>query len=106
GRVNAARAVAPPPMCASPSATASPASPASTGVIATFQATASCNAAATAEYRWMIAPPGAGWTLARDWNSNPSFGWNTAGLPGGAYQLDLAVRAAGTAGGQGETVLS
>ncbi len=105
GRINAASAVAPPPTCSSVSVTTNPPSPQNAGVLVNFMATASCGGAAP-EYRWMIAPPGGSWSLIRDWSPISTWSWNTAGLPGGLYQVDVSVRAGGATAAQAETVVN
>ncbi|HLQ62957.1 MAG TPA: glycosyl hydrolase family 18 protein, partial [Candidatus Acidoferrales bacterium] len=78
--------------CRRPTLNASPAAPRPTGTIVTLTAgDADC---ASPQFAFWVRPRGGSWSLLRSYDPSPTVPWNTSGLPGGAYDLDVWVRQA------------
>jgi len=71
------------------------ASPQPTGVKVTLTGSATCSG--TPEYRFWARPSGGTWAMVRDYAAPASFVWDTAGKPGGTYDLEVDVRDHGAA---------
>ena len=72
--------------------TSDKASPQATGTTITFTATST--GCSNPEYRYYVQDPFGAWSMARDYGA-PTFVWNTAGLVGGTYHVDVWVRQKG-----------
>jgi len=83
------------------SATAEQADPSKVDVAATG---ASCDVGETPVYAYYYLPPSGGYVLFQNFTASPTAVWNTAGLPSGAYQVVVVVRAA-SGGGQSSAYL-
>ena len=81
--------------CTSVSLASSPASPQAPGTAVTLSAGASGCTAPTYEF-WLLPPPGAAWSVAQQYGTGASFGWNTAGLAPGAYRVGVWARQSGS----------
>lgn len=80
-----------------------PEGPGPAGTVVTLTASgADCGVGETPEYRFFYRRDGATakWKMIRDWSTNASYAWNTAGLPSGKYSLLVYARAAGSTVGK------
>jgi Fibronectin type III domain len=82
-----------PPACASTNLSVSADPPQTPGGTITLTATAT--GCTSPSYEFWVQPPGGAWTIARPWGSS-TFGWNTAGLAPGEYQVGVWARRAGS----------
>ncbi len=80
--------------CTAVSETAAPASPQPPGTSVKFTATATGCPAPTYEF-WLLAPGGA-WSIVQAYSTSGTWTWNTSGLPGGTYLLDVYARQSGS----------
>ena len=85
---------APSNACTSVSESASPASPQAPGVVVTFKATSTGCPSPTYQF-WLQAPGGA-WTITQPFSASDTWTWNTTGLAGGTYLLDVYARQSGS----------
>ena len=61
----------------------------------TIALTAGATGCSNPEFEFWVMSPGGYWQVLRAYGSNPSFSWNTAGLPLGAYQVAVWARQQG-----------
>jgi hypothetical protein len=80
--------------CTSVSETAVPASPQPPGASVKFTATAAGCPAPTYQF-WLLAPGGS-WSVVQAYSTSNTWTWNTSGLAGGTYLLDVYVRQSGS----------
>ena len=59
-------------------------------------ATAGCDSGDTPTYKFFEEAPGGSWTVAQDWSTNATFGWNTSGAAPGTYYFEVWIRAQGS----------
>ncbi len=78
------------PACTTPTVATDLASPQGTGTVVTFTASTTTCPQPLYEF-WMMPPGTSSWILARPYSASPSFTWNTAGAPAGAYLLSAWV---------------
>ena len=76
--------------CASVTLTTNPSSPQVAGTTVGLTTTASC--AGTAQYRFSVRKPNAGWTIVQDFGGPNTYRWDTTALPLGGYGLEVDVR--------------
>ncbi|MBK07571.1 MAG: hypothetical protein CL920_20225 [Deltaproteobacteria bacterium] len=82
--------------CTSVTFATNPISPQPVGTSVTFVATGLCNAGVVPEFKfWHRAPSGA-WSVLRDWGTQSSATWNTAGLAKGVHIHQVWVRKQGS----------
>ncbi|HEY1456316.1 MAG TPA: glycosyl hydrolase family 18 protein [Candidatus Dormibacteraeota bacterium] len=77
--------------CMSAALASDKASPQPTGTSIGLTGSATC--AGTAQYRFMIQPPGGSWSVVQDFQAAPTFTWNASGA-GGTYNLELDAKSA------------
>ena len=80
--------------CSNATIAADHTSPQIPGTTVTFTGGAFC--AGTPQYRFWSSPPGAGWSVAQDYNTTNNIGWNTTGLPLGTYRWEVDARNLGS----------
>ena len=75
--------------CISTALTTDKASPQPTGTQVALTGAATCDG--TAQYRFMIQPPGGSWSLAQDFGASAAYIWHASGA-GGIYNLEVDAR--------------
>lgn len=71
----------------------------SVGSTTTFTADSNCNG--TPEYRWWVQTPATeitpvNWVMKKDWDTDKTFSWDTAGSPAGDYLVSAWIRVKGS----------
>ena len=80
--------------CASAALALSKPSPEPSGTVVALSGRASC--AGTAQYRFLLKPPGGAWKVVQAYGSATSYSWDTTGLADGVYGLEVDVRNQGS----------
>jgi len=86
-----------PGRCDTVGVNANPASPQPAGTQVTISATSTGCANPTYEF-WIKAPGASLYTLAQGYSSSATYSWNTAGLAGGTYAIDVWAKDANSPG--------
>ncbi len=79
------------PLCTTPSVVIDPPSAQGSNTIVTFTASTTTCPKPLFEF-WLLPPGTSTWILGQGYGPSPSFHWNTAGAPAGAYQVSAWVR--------------
>jgi hypothetical protein len=79
-----------PAPCTGMTASASPASTATVGTAVSVKGTAT--GCPNPRYEFWLLPPGGSWSLVQAYSANATYGWNTSGLPAGAYRFSVWAR--------------
>jgi hypothetical protein len=78
--------------CTAATLGAAPPAPQPAGTAVALTAGADC----AAEYRFWVWRPATGWAMVRDYDADPTYAWDTAGLAPDYYEVGVWVRKAGT----------
>ncbi len=80
--------------CVTPTLTPDHLSPQLLGTTINFTASVTCTG--TAQYRFLIQPPGGSAAVAQDWGSSATFKWDTSQIGYGNYGVEVDARTQGT----------